>query len=116
MRLTGRTALVTGGCGGTGRAIVGRFLREGATVYVAARPGSGPAAADEDGSRFLPMHVTSEDRVAAAMDQVRVRAGQLDVLVDAAGSELETTVADTMLEERNRSSAVSVTGTLRRLS
>ena len=34
MKLDGKIALVTGARGGIGRAIVARFIKEGATVYV----------------------------------------------------------------------------------
>ncbi|OEV12545.1 SDR family NAD(P)-dependent oxidoreductase [Streptomyces nanshensis] len=111
MKLSGKTAFVTGARGGIGRAIVARFLREGAVVHAADLPGSGPDGAQEDGSRFVGVDVASEADVAAAMAEVRERSGKLDVLVNAAGIELEKTIEDTTLEEWNRSFAVNVTGT-----
>lgn len=112
MKLAGRTALVTGGRGGIGRAIVARFLAEGATVYAADLTESGSLATqDEDGSRFLRIDVASEPEVRAAMAHVNETSGQLDVLVNAAGIEIEKTVEDTSLEEWNRVFAVNVTGT-----
>ncbi len=112
MKLQGKTALVTGGRGGIGRAIVARFLREGARVYAAdLTPQGSLSAHDDDGSRFLSMNVADEQAVIAAMARVHEECGQLDILVNAAGIEIEKTIEDTTLEEWNRSFAVNCTGT-----
>ena len=111
-RLEKKIALVTGGRGGIGRAIVARFAREGATVYAADldEGGSVPDAPPDD-SRFLFLDVTSEDAAISVMDRVAAEQGRLDILVNAAGIEIEKTIEDTSLEEWNRSFAVNVTGT-----
>ncbi|SLN10299.1 SDR family NAD(P)-dependent oxidoreductase [Ruegeria meonggei] len=112
MMLQGKTALVTGGRGGIGRAIVARFLREGARVYAAdLTPHGSLAAHDDDGSHFVKLDVTQEVDAVAAMAQVNADAGQLDILVNAAGIEIEKTIEETSLEEWNLSFAVNVTGT-----
>lgn len=112
MRLDGKTALVTGGRGGIGRAIVGRFLREGATVYAADLTEQGSLADhDADGSTFLKLDVTKEADAIAAMEQVRADHAKLDILVNAAGIEIEKTIEHTTLDEWNQSFAVNVTGT-----
>lgn len=112
MMLEGKTALVTGGRGGIGRAIVARFLREGARVYAAdLTPEGSLAAHDDDGSIFVKLDVTQEADAVSAMEQVGAEAGQLDILVNAAGIEIEKTIEQTTLEEWNLSFAVNVTGT-----
>ncbi|KIC09091.1 short-chain dehydrogenase [Leisingera sp. ANG-M1] len=112
MMLEGKTALITGGRGGIGRAIAARFLREGARVYAAdLTPEGSLAAHDEDGSIFLKLDVTRESDAIAAMEQVAGEVGQLDILVNAAGIEIEKTIEDTSLEEWNLSFAVNATGT-----
>ena len=112
MILDGKTALVTGARGGIGRAIVGRFLKEGGTVYAADLTAEGSLGAhDVDGSVFVKLDVTREDDAIAAMERIRVERGKLDILVNAAGIEIEKTVEDTSLEEWNRSFAVNSTGT-----
>ncbi|MCJ8056680.1 SDR family oxidoreductase [Shinella curvata] len=111
-RLEGKVALVTGGRGGIGRAICARFVREGATVYAAdlSDAGSMGAVPANDG-RFVRLDVTSEDEAIAAMAEVERLSGKLDILVNAAGIELEKTIEHTTLEEWNRSFAVNLTGT-----
>jgi NAD(P)-dependent dehydrogenase (short-subunit alcohol dehydrogenase family) len=56
------------------------------------------------------MDVSSESDVRAAVDAVGQDTGKLDILVNAAGIEIEKTVEETTLEEWNRSFAVNVTG------
>jgi len=108
----GKTALVTGARGGIGRAIVARLIREGATVYAAdlSEGGSLADAGDQDG-QFLRLDVTSEADAIAAMERVDAEAGKLDILVNAAGIEIEKTIEETSLDEWNQSFAVNVTGT-----
>lgn len=112
MKLAGKTALVTGGRGGIGRAIVRRFLAEGATVYAADLTEQGSLAEhDADGSVFVKLDVTSEADSVSAMARVRDEHGKLDILVNAAGIEIEKTIEDTTLDEWNKSFAVNCTGT-----
>jgi NAD(P)-dependent dehydrogenase (short-subunit alcohol dehydrogenase family) len=112
MSLENKVALVTGARGGIGRAIVRRFLKEGAAVYAAdLTPDGSLTGAEDDASTFVKLDVTREGDAIAAMDQVRKAHGKLDILVNAAGIEIEKTIEETTLEEWNRSFAVNVTGT-----
>jgi len=111
MKLEGKVALITGGRGGIGRAICRRFEREGAMVYAADLSEGGSLGDAEGASRFLRLDVASEDEVRAAMDRVDAEEGRIDILVNAAGIEIEKTIEETSLEEWNRSFAVNVTGT-----
>ena len=111
MRLEGKVALVTGGRGGIGRAICARFEREGALVYAADLNEGGSLSAPDGAARFVQMDVADEGAVQAAMAKVGDEQGRLDVLVNAAGIELEKTIEDTTLEEWNTSFSVNVTGT-----
>lgn len=110
-RLEGKVALVTGARGGIGRAIVARFLREGARVFAADLNRQGSLADDDASGEFVRLDVTQEADAIAAMDLVSRDAGKLDILVNAAGIEIEKTIEDTTLDEWNRSFAVNVTGT-----
>jgi NAD(P)-dependent dehydrogenase (short-subunit alcohol dehydrogenase family) len=111
MILKGKTAFVTGGRGGIGRAICARFLAEGARVYAADLSEGGSLDQPGGDAEFIRLDVSSEDEVRAAMLRVGDEAGKLDILVNSAGIEIEKTIEDTTLEEWNRSFAVNVTGT-----
>lgn len=112
MKLKGRVALVTGGRGGIGRAVVSRLLNEGAAVYAADLSEQGSLKHhDNDGSTFIKLDVSREDDVINAADTIKNTHGKLDILINAAGIEIEKTIEETTLAEWNQSFAVNVTGT-----
>jgi 3-oxoacyl-[acyl-carrier protein] reductase len=88
MRLNGKTAVVTGGTKGLGRAIAERYLDEGANVVCAARH---PYDIEElAGLRpgrvvYRPVDVTDPDDVAALMEKAIAVFGGLDIVVANAG-------------------------------
>jgi NAD(P)-dependent dehydrogenase (short-subunit alcohol dehydrogenase family) len=80
--LVGRTALVTGGSHGIGRAIVQRLQAEGAQVAVVDREPSG----DESAAATSFLFDLSETKgLDALIDRVESTVGPLDVLVNNAG-------------------------------
>lgn len=103
---------MVGARGGIGRAVVDRLVRDGASVYSAdlVAPDATDAA-HVQGSRSITLDITSEADVADAMATIAQEAGRLDILVNAAGIELEKTIEHTSLVEWNASFAVNVTGT-----
>ncbi|MBK5001938.1 SDR family oxidoreductase [Pseudomonas sp. S31] len=105
--LAGKVALVTGGIGGIGRAVCERLIREGAVVYAADLSDGAPVV----GARGARLDVSDETQVQALMQRVQQAHGRLDVLVNAAGIEVEQTIEHTSLEVWNKVFAVNVTGT-----
>ena len=93
-RLAGRSALITGGGSGVGRATAIRFAREGATTIGvfdrdAAAAAQTVAALEPLGAHGIPLvgDVTSRDRCQSAVDEVVAAHGRLDVLVSNAGAD-----------------------------
>ncbi len=109
--LEGRVALVTGGRGGIGRAVCRRLADEGAHVVAADLDDAGSVGASDAVGSFQRLDVTSEAEVVAAIEAVDATHGRLDVVVNAAGIEIEETIEHTTLEQWNRIFAVNVTGT-----
>ena len=106
--LRDKVAVVTGGCGGIGTAICDRFAAEGAVVYSADLSTNNSLPA---GVYYQQHDVTQEDSAVALMRRVEDEQGKLDILVNAAGIEIEETIENTNLEQWNRLFAVNVTGT-----
>jgi len=106
--LKGKTAFVTGGTGGIGAAICARFAAEGARVIAADLQQAGELA---PGVEFVEFDVTREDVVTVTFSELEQQWDQLDILVNAAGIEIEETIENTTLEQWNRIFAINVTGT-----
>src|SRR5215216_4068447 len=88
MRFDGKTAIVTGGARGIGRAIVERLIGEGAHVLIAdIDEGTGTSVASELGTSAAAfgLDVTSEASWNAAVAQSTATWGKVDILVNNAG-------------------------------
>ena len=107
-RLAGKTAFVTGGSGGIGAAICARFAAEGADVIAADLQA---ATTSTDGVEFVEYDVAREDVAISTFEDLASRWDRLDILVNAAGIEIEETIENTTLEQWNRIFAINVTGT-----
>lgn len=79
--LRDRVALVTGGSGGIGSAIVRLFLRAGATVVSVDRPG----LAAPEGALSIACDLADRAAIASMMEDLARRFEHLDVLVHSAG-------------------------------
>ena len=103
-----RTAIVTGGGSGIGRAISAQLRKDGFAVAVL-DAGDVPDASD----LVLRCDVTVASEVDDAVAQVVARFGQIDVLVNNAGitgSRQATTLHETPIDEWDRVHAVNVRG------
>ncbi len=91
MKLKGKTALVTGGGRGIGRAIALGLAREGCQVAVADIIGENARAVKEEIEALgvkglaLPLDLTQRRAVERAVEEVLAQFGQLDILVNNAG-------------------------------
>lgn len=115
-RLQGKTAIVTGGGQGIGRAIAMTFANEGATVWIAdCFPDRAKEVANEitkaGGTAYGDeVDVTKEPSVKGMFERAVAKLGHLDVLVNNAGVEVLKTIEETTAEDFDRVFAVNVRG------
>ena len=101
--LAGKTAIVTGGTAGIGRAVATQFVEAGARVGVVGRREAGTAIAIEIGGTFFNADVTDQSQVAALFAGAAAEFGPLDVIVLNAGIDPgQATIADTEPEDLER--------------
>lgn len=101
--LAGKTAVVTGGTAGIGRAVATQFVEAGALVGIVGRRDAGTAIAHEIGGAFFNADVADPSQVAGLFAAAATDFGPLDVIVLNAGIDPgQATIADTELEDLER--------------
>ncbi|MBV9114516.1 MAG: glucose 1-dehydrogenase, partial [Hyphomicrobiales bacterium] len=110
-RLSGKTALITGGASGIGRATALMMAREGARLAIADRNGEGAARLAReigDAAFAIEMDVTMIAQWAETLARIEKGFGALQVLVHSAGVGGIGSIEDTTPEEWRRVHAVNL--------
>lgn len=107
------TALVTGASSGMGREIAQRLLRDGYTVYVAARGVDKMSDLANAGATVLGMDLSKEDEIEAAVERILADGGGIDILVNNAGYGQYGPVEDTPLDTARYQFEVNLFGPAR---
>jgi meso-butanediol dehydrogenase/(S,S)-butanediol dehydrogenase/diacetyl reductase len=116
MRLNNKTAIITGGGSGIGRAAALLFARERAAVCVVDRDESRAVSVTKEiaaagGSAYAATaDVGAWDQVSAMVAEAHQKWGRIDVLVNNAGYGIAGTVADTAEADWNALMAINVNG------
>ncbi|ESX98058.1 SDR family oxidoreductase [Mesorhizobium sp. LNJC405B00] len=110
-RLSGKSAIVTGGNRGIGRAIAERLADEEATVIVGDLFDERPAPVSSvERLAFMPLDVTKEASVRTFVDAVLQKFGRIDVLVNNAGIVIHKSIDEQTIEDWDRLMAVNLRG------
>ncbi|HEY0249504.1 MAG TPA: SDR family oxidoreductase [Gryllotalpicola sp.] len=115
---TERIALVTGGSGGIGKAVVEKLVAEGFTVAVhyAGNKAKADAIVEQviaDGGKAIAVggDVADENAMAAAFDAVEQAFGGIDVVVNTAGIMILSPIATLNLDDLDRMHRTNIRGT-----
>ncbi|MWV46957.1 glucose 1-dehydrogenase [Paenibacillus sp. HJL G12] len=115
MKLSGKTAIITGGASGIGQATARLFAQEGANVVIADFSEAGQEVADrlqEDGHRaiYVKVDVTVEKDIEALIERTVHTYGQLDIMFANAGVANDDPADSLSLEKWQRTLDVNLTG------
>lgn len=114
MRLAGKTAIITGGGSGMGRATVMEFLRQGAKVAFADINAQAIADTLEEARKIsadvlgIQADLTEEAACQKAVEQTVDRFGRVDILFNNLGINLSAEVCQTTTEQWDKVFAVNV--------
>ena len=112
--LTGKIALVTGGAQGLGEAICRTLAASGVITIVAdIREDQAEKVAAEIGAEggkaiALRLDITDEHQILSAVEKIISQHGQLDILINNAGTDLTVAIEDLAIEDWDRILAVNL--------
>jgi 3-oxoacyl-[acyl-carrier protein] reductase len=116
-KLTEKVALVTGGSRGIGAAIAKRLAADGAKLAITYTKGGDAAASvvkeiERAGGKAIAIQADATDveAVKAAVEKTVATFGQLDVLVNNAGTAIPKAFEETTLEEMDRVLDINIRG------
>src|SRR2546422_8856385 len=116
-KLAGKVAVVTGGSRGIGAAITKRLAGDGASVAFTYAKGADAAASvvkeiERRGGKAIAIQADAADAdaVKAAVEKAVATFGQLDVLVNNAGTAIPKPFEETTLEEMDRVIDINIRG------
>lgn len=101
-RFKGKTAIITGGGSGIGRATAERLRDEGARVFTVQR-------GVDDNFESISIDLGKPEAPQQIIDQVVSKTGQIDVLINNAGMMMEARVEDTSLDDWSKTIALNLT-------
>lgn len=102
MRFKGKTAIITGGGSGIGRATAERLRDEGARVFTVQR-------GVDDNFESISIDLGQPEAPQQIIDQVVSKTGQIDVLINNAGMMMEARVEDMSLDDWSKTIALNLT-------
>ncbi|MEM6277209.1 MAG: L-iditol 2-dehydrogenase [Pseudomonadota bacterium] len=112
-RLDGKTALITGGARGIGRAFAEAYLAEGAHVMIGDIDGDrAHATAKVLGAQAMAMDVTDPASIAAAVEATVAEMGRLDILINNAAVFTAAPIVEIDRADYARVFDINVAGTL----
>lgn len=108
-----QVAFVTGASSGIGDATARRLLADGYRVFAGARRLERMAHLATAGATLIPLDLTDDASIVAAVDTIKAAAGRLDVLINNAGYGSFGAIEDVPLDEARRQFEVNVFGLAR---
>ncbi|TWG99527.1 D-sorbitol dehydrogenase (acceptor) [Mesorhizobium sp. J18] len=114
-RLEGKSALITGAARGIGRSFAEAYVREGATVAIGdinVEAAEKTAAEIGPAAYAVPLDVTDQASIDAAIHMVEERTGGIDILINNAALFDLAPVVDITRESYDRLFSINVAGTL----